>query len=337
MMKASHIAATYLLPGFLLLAGCRGTVGDLPEKVDVTFSLLGTDTRTTSTIGDGNIDRWTLLLYRDGKLADVGSSGSGTLIRRPLETGTYTAFAIVNPPSSFSPDSFHTLSDLSHAKFDLKDNSPSRLMMAGWRTITVSVKDNRLQTIGVDRLVAKASIQKISVNFTDPVLQSRTLRLKAIYLTNCYGKTRLGNDEDVSWMDADASCWYNRMGFHSDTGVDALLADRGIDAIISASSPYKQKHHYYCFPNQADQDSRSGNWSIRHTRLVLEAEIDGKTYYYPITLPATYRNKSYIIEEAFIRKLGSNDPEKDEPGSIDVVFSTSSEDWGPIYTAQENS
>ena len=31
------------------------------------------------------------------------------------------------------------------------------------------------------------------------------------------------------------------------------------------------------------------------------------------------------------------DPEKDEPGSIDVIFNTSIDDWGPAYTVQENS
>ena len=49
------------------------------------------------------------------------------------------------------------------------------------------------------------------------------------------------------------------------------------------------------------------------------------------------RNKTYIVEEAIIRKLGSTDPEKDEPGSIDVIFNTSIDDWGPAYTVQENS
>jgi hypothetical protein len=49
------------------------------------------------------------------------------------------------------------------------------------------------------------------------------------------------------------------------------------------------------------------------------------------------RNKTYIIEEAIIRKLGSNDPEKDEPGSIDVVYETSVSDWDPAFTVQENS
>ena len=337
MIKANHITMTCFLSGILLLAGCRGTVGDLPEKDDVTFSLLGTDTRTTIDLGEGNIDRWTLLLYRDGKLADVGTSGVETSIRCTLETGTYMAFAVVNPPSSFRPNALKTLSDLFNAELDLRDNTPSRLIMAGSRSLTVPVTDSSPQTIKVDRLVAKASIRKISVSFTDPVLQTRTFRLKAIYLTNCYGKTKLGNDGDVSWMNADASYWYNRMGFHSDTGINALLADRSINAVISASSPYRQTHHFYFYPNQIAQDSRSGNWSIRHTRLVLEAEIGGRIYFYPVTLPSTSRNKTYIIEEAIIRKLGSNDPEKEEPGSIDVVFSTSTGDWGTIYTVQEKS
>ena len=37
------------------------------------------------------------------------------------------------------------------------------------------------------------------------------------------------------------------------------------------------------------------------------------------------------------QKLGSNDPEKDEPGSIDVVFETSVSDWDPAFTVHENS
>ena len=53
MIKANHITMTCFLSGILLLAGCRGTVGDLPEKDDVTFSLLGTDTRTTIDLGEG--------------------------------------------------------------------------------------------------------------------------------------------------------------------------------------------------------------------------------------------------------------------------------------------
>lgn len=337
MRRANHVAVSIILPGLLLTAGCRGMVGDASEKVDVSFSILGTDTRTTVTSGERNVNRWTLLLYREGKLIDIGTSGSDSPILCSLKAGSYTAYAIANPPSSFRPENYTSFAKFSNAESSLRDNGLSQLVMFGSRTITVSDKDDRPKSIGVNRLVSKVGIRKISIDFTDPTLQSRTFRLKAIYLTNCYGKNNLRYDVEASEMDADASCWYNRMGLQSDTGVDALLADYDINAVITASSPYGKEHHFYCYPNRADRDNRSGEWSIRHTRLVLEADINGKTYFYPITLPAMQRNKTYIIEEAIIRKLGSNDPEKDEPGSIDVVFETSVSDWDPAFTVHENS
>ena len=337
MSKANHVAVSILLPGLLLLAGCRGTVGDPSEKVDITFSILEADTRTTVTSGERSVDRWTLMLFREGRLIDVETSGSNSPIQCSLEAGSYSAYAIANPPSSFRPEAYSSFAKFSQAESDLRDNSLSQLVMFGNRTISVSSQNDRPQTIGVDRLVAKVGIRKISIDFTDPVLQAKTFRLKAIYLTNCYGKTHLKSDENASEMDSDASCWYNRMGFHSDAGVDALLADQGIDILITSSAPHVQEHHFYCYPNQTEQDSRSGSWSVRHTRLVLEADISGKTYFYPITLPTMQRNKTYIVEEAIIRNLGSSDPEKDEPGSIDVVFDTSTGDWNPEYTVHENS
>ena len=337
MSKANHVTVSFLLPGLLLLAGCRGTVGDPSEKVDITFSILGADTRTTVTSGERSVDRWTLMLFREGRLVDIGTSGSNSPIQCSLEAGSYSAYAIANPPPSFRPESYSSFAKFSKAESDLRDNSLSQLVMFGSRTISVSSQNDRPQTIGVNRLVAKVGIRKISIDFTDPALQAKTFRLKAIYLTNCYGKTHLRSDENAAEMDSDASCWYNRMGFHSDAGVDALLADQGISIMITASAPYVQEHHFYCYPNQTEQDSRSGSWSARHTRLVLEAEISGKTYFYPITLPTMQRNKTYIVEEAIIRKLGSTDPEKDEPGSIDVVFDTSTGDWDPAYTVHENS
>ena len=324
MSKANHVAVLFLLPGLLLLAGCRGTAGDPSEKVDITFSILGADTRTTVTTGERSVDRWTLMLFREGRLIDVETSGSNSPIQCSLEAGSYSACAIANPPSSFRPEAYSSFAKFSKAESDLRDNSLSQLVMFGSRTISVSSQNDRPQSIGVNRLVAKVGIRKISIDFTDPALQAKTFRLKAIYLTNCYGKTHLRSDENASEIDSDA-------------GIDALLADQGIDIMITASTPYVQEHHFYCYPNQTEQDSRSESWSVRHTRLVLEAEISGKTYFYPITLPTMQRNKTYIVEEAIIRKLGSTDPEKDEPGAIDVVFDTSIGDWDPTYTVHENS
>ena len=324
---------------FLLLAGCHPAARRDEGTVEVVFSVLGDDTRVTGTGGEREVDRWALLLYKDGRLVETGTSDSGSAIKKKLVAGDYDAFAVVNPPTSFRAVSYPELNAVTGAESDLRDNAPGRFVMAGRRTVTVPVPDGRTQQIGVDRLVCKASIRKITVQFTNPALADRPFLLKAVFLTNCYGKTLYGNDLRAADILSDASCWYNRMRFQSDGDVDGLLAERDLDAFLTADKPHVQEHTFYFYPNPLPetQDNRGGTWSRRHTRLVIEAQIDGQTYYYPVTLPASARNKTYIIEEAVIRKLGSRDPEKDEPGAVDVTFSTSTDDWSPAFHITETS
>jgi len=329
---------TALLLSIFLLAGCHRAAPPGEGGVEVVFSVLGEETRVTGTDGERTVDHWALLLYRDGRLVEAGTSGSGAAIRKRLTEGDYTAFAVVNPPASFVPAGYPELSALTAAESALVDNAPGALVMAGSRTVTVPVPDGGTQRIGVDRLVCKAGIRKVSVGFTDPLLAARPFVLKGIYLTNCYGKSRYGGDWDAADILSDASLWHNRMGFHSG-GADALLAETGLDVPVTADSPHMQEHAFYYYPNPLPEalDSRSGTWTRRRTRLVLEAEIGGRTYYYTVTLPASQRNRTYLIEEAVIRKLGSRDPEEDEPGSVEVVFRTATDDWSPEYNVTENS
>ena len=329
---------TVLIVSALVLAGCNRAAPPEAGNVEVVFSVLGEAVRGTGTDGEAAVDDWALLLYRDGRLTDAGTSDSGSAIRKKLPAGDYTAYAVVNPPAGFQPAGYLTPGALAGAESALADNAPGRLVMAGCRTVTVPVPDGATQRIGVDRLVAKAGIRKISVAFTNPELAARPFRLKGIYLTNCYGKSRYGSDWSADDIRSDASLWHNRMGFHAETGLDGLLAETGLDIPITADHPHTQEHVFYFYPNPLPetQDTRSGTWTRRRTRLVLEAQIGERTYYYPVTLPSSQRNRTYLIEEAVIRKLGSTDPEKDEPGSIDVTFSAVPDGWAPEYTVTEN-
>ena len=330
---------TALLGGLLILGGCHRAAPPGPGSVEVVFSVLGETTRATGTDGEAAVDSWTLLLYRDGRLAEAGASSSGSPIRKTLPAGDYTAFAVVNPPADFDPDDYSDPDMLDEAECGLSENAPGRLVMAGRRTVTVPVPDGSVQRIGVDRLVCKAGIRKVSVQFENPDLAARPFLLRGIYLTNCYGKSRYGSDWTADDILSTASVWHNRMGFHSETGVDGLLAETGLDIPVTADRPHTQEHVFYFYPNPlpASADTRSGTWSRRKTRLVLEAQIGERTYYYPVTLPESQRNRTYLIEEAVIRKLGSLDPEKDEPGAIDITFSTSPDDWSPAYNVTETS
>ena len=335
-MKAN---CTALLGSLLILGGCHRAAPPGPGSVEVVFSVLGETTRATGTAGEAAVDDWALLLYRDGRLAEAGTSSSGSEIRKTLPAGEYTAFAVVNPPASFAPAGFPDPGALAGAESALGDNAPGRLVMAGRRSVTVPVPDGSVQRIGVDRLVCKAGIRKVSVQFKNPDLAARPFRLKGIYLTNCYGKSRYGSDWTAEDILSTASVWHNRMGFHSEAGVDGLLAETGLDIPVTADRPHTQEHVFYFYPNPlpASLDTRSGTWTRRRTRLVLEAQIGDRTYYYPVTLPESQRNRTYLIEEAVIRTLGSLDPEKDEPGAIDVTFSTSPDDWSPTYHVTETS
>ena len=335
-MKAN---CTALLGSLLILGGCHRAAPPGPGSVEVVFSVLGETTRATGTDGEAAVDDWALLLYRDGRLAEAGTSSSGSEIRKTLPAGDYTAFAVVNPPAGFDPAGFPDPGALAGAESALGDNAPGRLVMAGRRTVTVPVPDGNVQRIGVDRLVCKAGIRKVSVQFKNPDLAARPFRLKGIYLTNCYGKSRYGSDWTAEDILSTASVWHNRMGFHSEAGVDGLLAETGLDIPVTADRPHTQEHVFYFYPNPlpASLDTRSGTWTRRKTRLVLEAQIGDRTYYYPVTLPESQRNRTYLIEEAVIRTLGSLDPEKDEPGAIDVTFSTSPDDWSPTYHVTETS
>ena len=328
---------TALLGGLLILGGCHRAAPPGPGNVEVVFSVLGETTRGTGTAGEAAVDDWALLLYRDGRFIESGTSSSGSAIRKTLQAGNYTAFAVVNPPADFDPDGFSDPDALEEAECRLRENAPGRLVMAGSRTVTVPDPDGRVQRIDVDRLVCKARIQKISVQFDSPTLAALPFRLKGIYLTNCYGFSRYGSDCKVMDLYYGAAAWYNRMGFQSDAGVDELLAETGLDIPVSAGRPHTQEHVFYFYPNPwpAARDTRSRTWERRMTRLVLETQIGAQTYYYSVTLPVSRRNRTYLIEEAVIRKLGSLDPEQDEPGAIDITFSTSPDDWSPAYNVTE--
>ncbi len=284
---------------------------------------------------------WTLLLFRDGELADYGISSSSGTITRELGRGSYTAWAVVNAPEdSFRPETVRTARELEETLFDLGDNRLPGLLMAGRETLRIPEDtDGGARTIPVDRLVCKAGIRKITVRMEDPVLSARPFVLKAVYLTNCPRKARLGRDAAADDL-ASADAWAHPMGYRPDPSVDPFLADTGIDAGIASGSSHPVAHLFYGCPNPVGSaaDSRSRDaWTPRCTRIVIEATVGGKTYYYPITLPATARNKTYIAEEAIIRGLGSLDPEEEVPGALEAVFSTSTEDWSPAYQTNEQS
>lgn len=319
-----------ILAGALLAVSCQRTVPETPEMVRITFS--ATDATRSGTDGNADIRRWALLLFRDGRLADCGLSASAEPITRTVQAGAYTAFAVANyPENDFRPDSFRTAADLTERTVDLTDHTPDAPVMCGRTDLVLPAGADGVQAVTVDRLVCKAGLRKISVDFTDPTLAAQPFLLRSIFLTNCVRWNRYGADPAPEDLSDGKTAWYNPMGLT--TGSPETLAVRSIDTAVTPSEPYGVPQVFLFHPNPVEEsrDTHAGEWSRRCTRMVIEAQIGDRTCYYPVTLPPLRRNQACVADEVVIRRAGSPDPEQEVPDAVEIRFSASVQPWEQQY------
>ena len=84
---------------------------------------------------------------------------------------------------------------------------------------------------------------------------------------------------------------------------------------ITSGGNYSAGHFFYCYPNS----------TTTKTRLVVETQIGGYTYYYPVTLDSVTPNTAYTYNLT-ITRLGSDSP--NEPvadGAVSVTLTV--KDW----------
>ena len=65
--------------------------------------------------------------------------------------------------------------------------------------------------------------------------------------------------------------------------------------------------YLYMYPNPAAQATQDGQSDFT-TKLIIETELQGETYYYPISLGYTQPNYAYTVQDVRITRLGSTDP-----------------------------
>ena len=334
---------------FLLAQSCDiRTPGPMPPAREDTcrarFSIHDPGTRATgvSPSDEERVARWALYVFSPaGELIASGTSPSRSDITVTVPAGTCRACAVVNYPQSgtgsFNLTSITTESALASTVAFLADNVPDGLEMYGSETFTLPTGTDA-KTIPVERILSKVGVRKVTVRLANAALAGQTFTLKGIWIDNVPSRTLLGSDCPYQQLGEERSLWYNAMDWHGSGSCtdpscpDALLGDRGIGVTIPQGGSYETEHWFYVIPNAtpSPSDSRTAAWSRRCTRLVIQAAVGTKTTYYAVTLPGLRRNNSYTIDEAVITRLGSDDPEQEVPGAIELVFSTSDPSWdGP--------
>ena len=169
----------------------------------------------------------------------------------------------------------------------------------------------------IQRIVARVQVVSLKTAFAGGPYEGMTLKGVKAYITNVQGEKYIFNGEgnnltvlnSKKYVEADAAA----------CAMDGMLYDNiGIDL---SDSGYTTAHIFYCFPNNIAQEGDGKKF----TRVVIEGQLNGITYYYPVAVPELERNNCYSLDIT-IKRPGSLDPDFDvEKGTLLATVSVL--DW----------
>lgn len=164
--------------------------------------------------------------------------------------------------------------------------------------------------IELSPLVSEIRVRSIRCDFSGMSYEGEKIRNPKIYLTNVNARCPLAEDGKTSLSHIiNAGCLVpeDLAGFH-DPGI--IYQDLGIPI---GSTPFNAGISLLCYPNTSLQEGPGTPF----TRLVIEGELEGRTYWWPIDInrakgtsdPGIHRNCSYVYD-LVIRRKGSDSPDK---------------------------
>lgn len=195
---------------------------------------------------------------------------------------------------------------------NLTDDNLKDFVMTGY--IQKRLDPSATVSLSIERLAAKVVLQSLKTDFANTPYEGMKLSNIKIYLTNVHAKKHFWNGSEASvgvilnstkLVPADTSSCTMR-GMIADV-VNGEVGDAG----------HNISHSFYAFENLAETETST----TRFTRLVIQADLNGKTYYYPVNVNQPYfgyvagnghkgikRNTEYRISVT-VKRPGATDPD----------------------------
>ncbi len=304
-----------------VLAACSEPTIDEPvkaeETVNLNIALSACETKVVDDDREATINGYQLFVFGDGGVLENYKNVSGTTqISIGAFGGHKLIYALANAPSMSDVMDY---ADFCSRRSSIQDNLLEKMVMQGFTTVDVDGKDMEL-VIPVERMVAKVSLVNVK-NELDTYYREFEFVLRRAYLINVAGDLPYGHSEDV---DRAPTTWYNWRQFNATDNLTSLTSG-SYDKIMVYGQSAPHQHHFYCYPNPTEEDAYSDDRTPRRTRLVVEIELDGKTYYYPVTMPVLEQNTEYKVTLT-VKGLGSDNPDRPYHSNVAKV-SIEVEDW----------
>ena len=193
---------------------------------------------------------------------------------------------------------------------DLFNDDVKDFVMVGSKEETLQLASSVSFTIR--RMVARVQVNSVVTAFEGTPYQGSTLKDVKAYLTNVQGAKYLfdGSGKDLKVLNYKKYVAGDMQG----CTMPGMLYDELAASIDDTG--HRDAHYFYCYSNGILEETDTD----RFTRLVIEGELNGTTYYYPIAIKGLERNCCYSIDVK-IQRPGSLDPDKDvEIGAMDLTL-----------------
>ena len=162
-------------------------------------------------------------------------------------------------------------------------------------------------SVSIKRLVARVQVNSVTAAFDGTPYAGCSLQNVKGYLINVQGMKYISNGSgdnlkvlnSKKYVEADVSACTMQGMLYEDI------------ATSIGASVYNTPHYFYCYENNRTEETETD----RFTRLVIEAQLNGTTYYYPIAIKELQGNCCYSIDVK-IQRPGSLDPDKDLESGI---------------------
>ena len=233
-------------------------------------------TGTPAPAEDNAVNTIDVFIFNGGTSSNYGQLDAYKRFEEGMElmeirttTGAKKICVVVNTKDA-DMSSITNIDQLQALVANLQEEIPGNFTMYGEKDVTM--KAVTTETITVSRFISRIAVTSISTDFKGTPYEGHSLTNCLLYLTNVHADKLLYNGEDLNTPLILNETRLNEEDVES-TAQPGMLMDRINDAINDAG--YTVSHYLHCYSNETSDISSS-------TKLILQADLNGTTYYYPI-------------------------------------------------------
>lgn len=227
-------------------------------------------------------------------------------------TGKKMIYAVANSHKSDNWSGVKTLTEFQAQIASLQSENNKNFTMAG--SVEAVLQTTTSVTFSISRLVSRVQLASVKTQFAGTPWAGSSLTNVKIYLINAAG--------DKLYHDGSDQPSPTILNIKKAVAADinactmaGMLYDETASAITDAG--YNTTHTFYCYENMVASESADKKF----TKLIIQADMNGHTYYYPISInregfgydasnghAGIKRNTSYSVNVTILRP-GSLDPD----------------------------